>query len=116
MPDLTPTVTTAAASSVTATSAVLGGEVTDDGGAEVTSRGVCWATTENPTYLDNNLDLGSGTGEFSGTATGLTPGTLYYSRAWADNSEGLEYGANKSFTTLAGVSTRARSRSRTRIR
>jgi len=75
--------------------------VTDDGGAEVTSRGVCWSTTENPTTGNNKTTDGSGTGSFTSSLTSLTPGTEYYIRAYAINSEGTAYGNQVSFTTGA---------------
>ena len=47
------TVTTADIDDKTKNSALGGGEVTDDGGAPVTARGVVWSTTEDPTLDDN---------------------------------------------------------------
>jgi len=91
-----PTVTTASASSVSSSSAVLGGNVTADGGATVTSRGVAYGTSSNPT---SGTSIGSGTGSFSETISGLTPGTLYYARAYATNSVGTNYGPQVTFTT-----------------
>ena len=41
----------------------------------------------------------SATGQFSSPITGLTPGTLYYVRAYATNAEGMVYGDPISFTT-----------------
>src|SRR5664279_4203088 len=42
-----PTITTSAVSSITQTSAVLGGDVLSSGGGTVTGRGVCWSTAIN---------------------------------------------------------------------
>ncbi len=95
-----PTVTTAAVSSSTATSASGGGEVTSDGGAEVTVRGVCWSTSENPTTDDSYTTDGSGTGVFTSSMTGLIPNTYYYVRAYATNSAGTAYGNEETFETL----------------
>jgi uncharacterized protein (TIGR02145 family) len=95
-----PTVTTTAASDITATSAVSGGNVTFDGGADVTSTGVCWNTAGSPTTADNHTTDGIGTGVFSSNITGLTSSTLYYVKAYATNSEGTAYGDQVSFTTL----------------
>lgn len=63
--DEIPVVTTTAASGVTTTTAVSGGNVTDDGGAEVTARGVCWGTSANPTISGSKTTDGKGTGSFS---------------------------------------------------
>ncbi len=91
-------VQTAAVSDITGTSAVGGGNISDDGGAEVTARGVCWSTSSNPTVSDDLTVDGSGTGEFNSGIAGLTEGTAYYVRAYATNSEGTAYGIEMSFT------------------
>ncbi len=96
---LPPTVTTSAISSRAATTAVGGGNVTADGGGTVTARGLCWATTANPTTSNSVVNSGTGTGAFTGNLTGLTPGTTYYVRAFATNSGGTSYGAQVTFTT-----------------
>ena len=64
------------ASSVTTTSAILGGNVTSDGGASVTDRGVVWSTVSNPTINDNKASVGTGTGSFSSTINSLSQGTV----------------------------------------
>ena len=94
-----PTVTTNSVTSITKNSAVCGGNVTSDGGATVTRRGVCWSTYQNPTIYDNTTYDGTGTGSFTSHITNLSPGTTYYVRAYATNSEGTAYGAQRSFTT-----------------
>ncbi|MCP4216110.1 MAG: hypothetical protein GY765_15775, partial [bacterium] len=101
----TATVTTSAVSSVTSVSASCGGNVTSDGGAAVTSRGVCWSTAANPTTADSTTSDGSGTGAFTSSITGLNPGTLYYVRAYAVNSVGTAYGSESSLTTLSVTAT-----------
>jgi hypothetical protein len=95
----TPTVTTNAVSSITSTSALVGGNVTKDGGAAVTSRGVCWSTSLNPTTSNFKTIDGSGTGSFTSNITGLSANTTYYVRAYATNSNGTSYGTNVSFKT-----------------
>jgi len=94
-----PTLTTAAASQITQTSAMLGGDVTDNGGAEVTQKGICWSTSTNPTAGDNTTNDGSGTGAFTSNLDELTPGTTYYARAYAINSVGTAYGNEVTFDT-----------------
>jgi hypothetical protein len=98
-----PAVTTAPVTDITKTSAVLNGEVTYDGGGEVTARGLVWSTNENPTVDDNKIDAGAGTGEFSSELTGLTKFTAYHVRAFATNSVGTVYGEDIQFTTLADI-------------
>lgn len=95
-------------SDVTATTALCGGYISDDGGAAVTARGVCWSTSQNPTVSDSHTTDGDGTGSFTSNITGLNPLTTYYVRAYATNSAGTSYGSQVSFTTteaLAKVTT-----------
>lgn len=94
------TVSTQSASNITFNSAIVGGNVTSIGGSPVTSRGVCWSTTQNPTLANNSLIIGSGLGAFNDTITGLTGNTTYYVRAFATNSNGTAYGNQMSLTTL----------------
>ncbi len=90
---------TTAASIITTTSATSGGNVTSDGGASVTARGVCWNISSNPTIANSKTVDGSGTGAFTSNLTGLTAGTVYYIRAYATNSAGTSYAPEVSFTT-----------------
>ncbi len=94
-----PTVSTSSVSNITQTSATCGGNVTSDGGATVTARGVCWSTSQNPTVNSNKTNDGSGTGSYTSNITGLNHNTTYYVRAYATNGEGTSYGEVKSFTT-----------------
>jgi len=97
-----PTVTTVPdVTALTLTSATSGGNITSDGGAAVTARGVCYGTTENPTISGTVTSNGTGTGAFESPITGLTPGTTYYVRAYATNSIGTGYGAQVTFVTVA---------------
>ena len=98
-----PTVTTAAVTEIGQTAALSGGNVTSDGGADVTARGVCWSTSQNPTIDDNKTENGSGTGSYVSNLSNLTPNTIYYVRAYATNSAGTGYGDERSFTTLENV-------------
>ena len=98
-PIVPPTVTTSAVTQITETTAVAGGNVTADGGASVTERGVVYSTTANPTTANTKKVSGSGTGAFTCNLTGLQAGTTYYVRAYAINSKGTNYGAQVTFTT-----------------
>ena len=91
---------TTAASSITGNSANTGGNITADGGAPILERGVCYATTQNPTIAATKvIDPFTTTGSFVSNLTGLLGGTLYYVRAYATNSQGTAYGTQISFTT-----------------
>jgi uncharacterized protein (TIGR02145 family) len=95
-----PTLTTTAISSMTSNTAVSGGNISTDGGSNVTARGVVWSTNSNPTIaLTTKTSNGSGTGSFSSTLTNLTPKTTYYVRAYATNSTGTGYGNEITFIT-----------------
>jgi uncharacterized protein (TIGR02145 family) len=98
-----PSVTTTIPTDVTGFTASTGGNVTASGGDPVTARGVCWATTPNPTTADNTLAGGSGTGSFTSGLTDLTPSTTYYGRAYATNTAGTAYGQQEVFTTTNGL-------------
>ena len=94
-----PAVATYHVNGITHNSAKVGGTVTSDGGLDVTSRGICWGLTPNPTINDSVFEIGNGTGAFSDTLRGLENNTRYYVRAFATNSRGTGYGEQKSFTT-----------------
>lgn len=100
-----PVVTTSMPDSVTLTTFICGGIITSDGGAEVTSRGICWSTSQNPSMTDNKTESGSGTGVFTIEITGLTAHTTYYARAFATNDSGTGYGTTVALTTTPGTVT-----------
>jgi hypothetical protein len=95
-----PTVTTAIPTGLTQSSAICGGDVTSDGGAPVTARGICWSISPNPTLSDNTISSGSGTGSFTGTISGLICSNTYYARAYATNIIGTAYGPEVKLTML----------------
>ncbi len=97
-----PIVTTISPSNITETSAQSGGDVTDDGGASVLAKGVCWSVSSNPTIADSHTDDGTGNSSFSSAITGLSPNTTYYVRAYGTNSAGTGYGNEESFKTWSG--------------
>ena len=102
-PIILATLITTTVTSVTSSGAVSGGNITSDGGGTITARGVCWATTTNPTISDNKTTEASGTGSFVSNLTGLLPGTTYYVRAYTTNSAGTGYGNQETFVTLSSI-------------
>jgi hypothetical protein len=94
-----PTISTGTISNITQTTAISGGNVTSDGGATVTAKGICWSSNQNPTIGNHHTSDGTGTGSFTSNLTDLTPGKTYYVRAYATNSVGTSYGEQKTFTT-----------------
>ena len=99
-----PVLSTTAITDITQTTAKSGGNITSDGGATVTVRGVCWSTNQTPTISDNKTTDGTGVGNFVSSISGLTANTTYYVRAYATNSNGTAYGSAMSFTTQEGSS------------
>jgi len=99
----TPTVTTGSVSNITSSTATVAGNVTADGGATVTERGICYSTSQNPTTANSKVASGSGTGSFSANLSGLAANTTYYARAYAINAQGTSYGSQVSFTTSAST-------------
>ena len=99
-----PIVTTSAITQITETTAVAGGNVTSDGGATVTERGVVYSTSQNPTTANSKVQCGSGTGAFSCNLSNLQENTTYYVRAYAINKNGTSYGEQNSFTTNKSTS------------
>ena len=74
--------------------------INSDGGASITSRGVVWNTSINPTIaLSTKTNSGTGTGTFTASLSGLTASTVYYIRTYATNANGTVYGNEISFTT-----------------
>ncbi len=94
-----PVITTSAVASITSNSAISGGFVSSNGGSNVTSRGICWSTSANPTTTNSKTIDGLDTGTFISNITSLQPNTTYYVRAYATNSVGTAYGNQVTFTT-----------------
>jgi hypothetical protein len=96
-----PAVQTEAATTVTATSVALNGDITSDSGYAITDYGFLWGI--NSSSLTNKLDVGTDnhSGAFTDTLSSLSAGTTYYFEAYATNSYGTADGAPLSFT--AGV-------------
>lgn len=95
-----PVLTTAAVTNVTSTTATVGGEITDNGGGDITASGVCYATVAAPTTANSYTTGAPASGAYATDLTLLTPNTTYYVRAYATNSAGTSYGNEVSFTTL----------------
>lgn len=99
-PALLPSITTTELSEILDESVTSGGIISNDGGAQILQRGVCWSTDTMPTIEDNFTIDGVGHGSFVSHITGLIPYTTYYLRAYATNEAGTGYGNVVEFTTL----------------
>lgn len=94
--------TTIISNSVTSSGASVLVDITYDGGAPVTSRGLAYGTSPVPTIINGSTtNNGSGTGSFTGTITGLNAQTQYYVRGFATNIVGTGYGNQVTLLTLA---------------
>lgn len=84
---------------ITTTGASFTVNIQNEASSPVTSRGVCWSLYASPTTSNSKTINGSGIGKFSGSINGLSPGTQYYLRAYATNTEGTTYSNQITFTT-----------------
>jgi hypothetical protein len=105
VPAVAPTVASPTSANVTTTGATLGGNVTSDGGGEITDRGVVYCSGAcTPAIggagVTKAVAATAGTGVFTTAVSGLTPSTAYTFRAYAINSAGTSYSPNGTFTTL----------------
>jgi uncharacterized protein (TIGR02145 family) len=99
--DKRPTVKTNAVEYITHSTAVVLAEVTDQGSWGVFPRGICWGLQPNPDITDHSAEGydNEGIGQYKSAMTDLEPGSLYYVRAYAQNSAGIAYGNEISITT-----------------
>jgi len=97
------TLTTADATEISINGALTGGNISSDGGADITARGVCYGTSSLPEVTGQHTSDSNGSGNFTSSLTGLSPSTKYYVRAYATNEAGTAYGNEITFTTAAPV-------------
>lgn len=96
-----PLIETLDVTDVSANEATGGGCITPMSQTEITARGLCWSTDNNPTIENNHTSDGTGTGSFSSNLTGLMANTTYYVRAYAISNAQVFYGREVSFTTAS---------------
>lgn len=96
-------VTTTPATSIKTNTTTIAGNVVDEGGDPVISRGVCWSTAQNPTIENNTATSPITSGNYNCYLFGLSANTTYFARAFASNSIGTFYGNEISFTTQSGI-------------
>ncbi|MDP3043090.1 MAG: DUF2341 domain-containing protein [bacterium] len=94
-----PAVTTNAVTKIASTVATANGNITNIGSGAVSARGFKYGLSEVDTWTVSETGSFSA-GVFKLDAPNLTPGTTYYIRAYATNSEGTGYGSYVSFVTL----------------
>jgi len=96
-----PELTTKSITDITSVSACSGGDIITDHGQEVTTEGVCWSTSTNPTVTEEKTVISGSSNDFISCMSGLSANTTYYVRAYATSSNGTGYGNTVSFKTLA---------------
>ncbi|MEK5447725.1 S-layer homology domain-containing protein [Paenibacillus sp. FSL R7-0331] len=92
-------ITSSSVTGLTSSLATIGGNVTSDGGAAITERGVVYSESANPTISNSKVTTSGTTGTFSINLSALNANTTYHFRAYAKNSQGISYGSDQNFTT-----------------
>ncbi len=98
-----PILTTKVVTNITSLSGVSGGYISDNGGSEIITRGICWDINKNPTLVNNSITKGAEIGGYTSEISNLENNTNYYVRAFATNSLGTSYGNEFSFKTLKNI-------------
>lgn len=89
-------VSTPVVSAVTSSSAVVSATAT---GSAITSRGVCYGTSANPTI--NDMKVTGTSKDMNITLAGLKASTTYHVRAYVQSSNEVKYSDDVTFTTAA---------------
>ncbi|MEW4925785.1 hypothetical protein [Algibacter sp. 2305UL17-15] len=96
-------ITTKTLENIALNSATSGGIINDDGDGTITSKGICWSTSQNPTIDNDHLENSTNNYDFNSDITGLQEDTTYYLRAYAINENGIKYGNEETFKTLTST-------------
>jgi len=91
---------TTAATSIGASTAASGGNITAAGACSITERGLVYHTATLPTISNSKvIEGGTTSGTFTANLTGLTASTKYFVRAYATTAGGTSYGTETWFYT-----------------
>ncbi len=97
-----PTISSPTATGITNYSAMLGGDITGDGGTSILERGTVWLLVPGVTISDNKVaEGGTSTGIFSHLRGSLPVKSKIYYKAYATNSVGSALTSEAFFFTLA---------------
>ena len=94
-----PVVSTTQITEITNNTATGGGTNINDGGSNITQKGICWSKVSSPDLDDNFTEEGGSTEDFTSFLDELDGNTTYFVRAYAINEIGVGYGEELSFTT-----------------
>jgi hypothetical protein len=103
-----PSVETVSFGNISSNSVLANGKVTSDGNNPVTDYGFVWVLGNGDPSTNNNKIQATnknGTGNYSGTISGLSPAITYSIKAYATSASGVGYGVKNTFTTNAAVAT-----------
>ncbi|NVO18463.1 MAG: chitobiase/beta-hexosaminidase C-terminal domain-containing protein [Bacteroidetes bacterium] len=101
-----PVVLSPTATSITDVSAILGGDISSNGGQPVLERGTVWSTATPVLATDHKLaEGGTAIGVFSHLRTTLPTATHIYYAAYAKNALGTTLSSEGSFYTLSSEPT-----------
>jgi uncharacterized protein (TIGR02145 family) len=95
-------VSTGSVSDITASSAIVQGNIIEQGEGGIKKYGHCWSLSPGPTISNDKTELGkvNTTGTYNSEMVDLAPGNKYYVRAYATDNDGTSYGNEISFITL----------------
>jgi hypothetical protein len=94
-----PTIESSTIINISNSGATIEVNILNDGGDSISSRGVCYSISPNPTISSSVSYNTSGLMIFSAVLSGLSPNTTYYARGFASNSNGVSYSDELIFTT-----------------
>jgi hypothetical protein len=91
------------ATNISSNSFTLNGEVRQEGGSVIKTRGFVWSKSPNPILTNNLTTNGSGLGVFQAIINGVTGNTSYYIRSYGINDQGVVYGNEIIVKTLTSA-------------
>ncbi len=100
-----PTVDKPTISSIATSGVALGATIESNGGTSVTSAGVAYGRSANPTTSGTKAATAATSGAFAVSVTSLASNTLYHYRGYATNVAGTGYTSDSPFTTVSGAPT-----------
>lgn len=106
IPSMPPQIGGAFATNVSSSEATVGGDVTHDGNATITERGIVYSNAHSEAFPEIGklgvvkVVVNGTAGPFSVILTDLAPDTTYNFRAYAINRKGVSYTHVSAFTTI----------------
>lgn len=74
--------------------------ISDNGGTDIKSNGVCWSKSPNPDINDSTTEIELDIGGYIAVIENLEPSSAYYVRSYVDNGVEITYSNEIHFTTL----------------